>query len=519
MTDAAPVLRLVLGDQLSRSIAALADIDSARDVVLMIEAMEECTYVPHHPRKIAFLFSAMRHFAETQRAEGITVDYRRLDEPGEGRSFRHGLEQAAARHRPSRVVVTEPGEWRVLEDMRGWEQALGVPVEIRPDGRFLCPLDDFRRWAEGRRTLRMEWFYRDMRRRHGLLMTPEGEPEGGRWNYDQENREALPADLESPDPPAFAPDAITREVLDLVAARFGHHFGRLEGFAMPVTATDAEAAFDHFIRHRLPRFGTYQDAMRQGEPFLFHSLISAPLNAGLLNPLDLCRRAEDAYYAGHAPLNAVEGFIRQILGWREYVRGIYWTRMPDYGRTNALEAHRPLPRFYWTGETDMNCLRQVVTETHDHAHAHHIQRLMVTGNFALLAGIDPAAVNAWYLMVYADAYEWVQLPNTHGMALYADGGLLASKPYAASGKYIDRMSDYCRHCRFSPKKQLEDDACPFNALYWDFIARTRSVTARNRRMMMIHKTMDRMDDEKIRALRDKARTFLDGLEYDPPVRR
>lgn len=507
-------LRVVLGDQLSRSLSALDDLDPARDVVLMMEVMEEATYVPHHPRKIAFLFSAMRHFADALRADGITVDYRRLDAPGEGVSFSHGLEQAVARHQPDRVVATEPGEWRVLEAMRGWQAALGVPVEIRPDNRFLCGLEDFRVWAGGRRHLRMEYFYRDMRRRHGLLMTPDGEPEGGRWNYDQDNREPLPDDLEPPAPPSFPPDAVTQEVVALVAARFGHHFGRLDGFPMPVTAAQAEAAFDHFLEHRLPRFGPYQDAMRSGEPFLFHALISAPLNAGLLDPLDLCRKAEAAYYDGHAPLNSVEGFIRQILGWREYVRGVYWTHMPEYARRNALEAHRPLPRFYWTAETDMNCLHQVISETRDHGHAHHIQRLMVTGNFALLAGIEPAAVNAWYLIVYTDAYEWVQLPNTHGMALFADGGLLGSKPYAASGKYIDRMSDYCKGCRYSSKKQLGDDACPFNALYWDFIARTRSLLARNPRMTMIHRSMDRMGDEKIRALRDKARTFLDGLAYD-----
>lgn len=517
MTAPAPpcrTLRLVFGDQLSPALSALADADPAGDVVLMVEAVEECTHVPHHQRKIAFFLAAMRHFSAELETRGLRVDYRRLDAPDAQPSFGEALAAAVARHRPERVVVTEPGEWRVLAAAKRWQDRLGVPVEIRLDTRFLCSIAEFQRWAGGRKQLRMEYFYRDMRRRHRLLLDGAGEPVGGQWNYDADNREPLPKGLIPPDPPTFAPDAVTRDVLALVAGRFGGHFGRLDGFAMAVTRADAEALLDHFLEHRLPLFGRYQDAMKQGEPFLYHSLISAALNVGLLDPLAVCRRAEEAYLAGAAPLNSVEGFIRQILGWREYVRGVYWTFMPGYAARNALGAHRPLPRFYWTGETDMNCLRQVVTETRDHAHAHHIQRLMVTGNFALLAGVDPAAVNAWYLVVYADAVEWAQLPNTHGMALFADGGLLGSKPYAASGKYIERMSDYCGRCRFTPKRQVGPDACPFNALYWDFIARTRERLAGNARMTMIHRSLERMDPAKVSDLRHHAEAVLAGLEYD-----
>lgn len=460
---AAKSLRFVLGDQLSPDLSSLSDFDPRGDLVLMVEVVDECTYVRHHPKKIAFVLAAMRHFAAGLRARGIEVDYVKLDDPGNSGSFRGELGRAVDRHRPERVVVTEPGEYRVLADMEGWQQALGVPVEIRADTRFLCPRGEFARWAGGRKVLRMEHFYREMRRRSGLLMGPDGKPVGGQWNYDRENRKSLPKGLETPQPRVFEPDATTREVLDLVAARFGDHFGELEPFRFAVTAEQAEAAFEGFLATALERFGDYQDAMRSGEDTLFHSVIGLYLNVGLLDPERVCRRVEQAYAAGEAPLNAAEGYIRQILGWREFVRGVYWLKMPAYAESNALAAGRPLPAFYWTGDTEMSCLRACIDQTRREAYAHHIQRLMVTGNFALLAGIDPAAVDAWYLVVYADAFEWVQLPNTHGMALYADGGVLGSKPYAASGKYIDRMSDYCVSCRYDVKQTLGEDACPFNA--------------------------------------------------------
>jgi deoxyribodipyrimidine photolyase-related protein len=512
----AKTLRFILGDQLSRGMTSLADLEPDRDVVALAEVDAEATYVRHHPKKIAFVFAAMRHFAERLAVDGVTVDYRRLDEDGNPGSLRAAVADAVARHGADRVVVTEPGEWRLWRDMQGWESHLGIPVEIRDDDRFFTTPAWFRGWADGRKALRMEHFYREMRRATGLLMTPDGKPEGGTWNYDVANRKALSADVQSPERPAVEPDAITREVLDLVSARFGHHFGTLDGFDFAVTAEDAWTAFTDFVDRALPSFGDYQDAMRVGDPFVFHARIAIYLNAGLLDPWDVCRAAERAYHAGRAPLNAVEGFIRQILGWREFVRGIYWLKMPAYAETNALGAHRPLPEFYWTGETDMRCLREAITQTRDEAYAHHIQRLMVTGNFALIAGLDPAAVNEWYMVVYADAYEWVELPNVQGMALFADGGVFASKPYAASGKYIARMSDYCTHCAYDVRKQLTPDACPLNALYWAFIAANRDTFEGNPRMTMPLRTLARMSPDKVSALQHKADSFLDSLTYAEP---
>ena len=508
-------LRFVLGDQLSRRVAGLRGIDTARDVVLMAEVQAEATYVRHHPKKIAFLFSAMRHFADALRRDGVTVDYRRLDDRDNRGSLRDELVAAVERHRPERVVVTAPGEWRLLEDMRGWETAAGVPVEIRDDDRFVASPERFAAWAAGRRQLRMEYFYREMRRETGLLMDGPDTPAGGRWNFDAENRQRLPESLKPPPPRRVAPDAVTREVIDLVRRRFDNHFGELEPFWFGVTAEDAERALEVFVAHALPLFGDYQDAMKQGEKTLYHSVVSLYLNAGLLDPVAVCRRVETAYRSGDVPLNAAEGFIRQIIGWREYMRGLYWLKMPDYAETNVFGADRRLPDFYWTGETDMNCLAQCIGQTKEEAYAHHIQRLMVTGNFALLAGVAPAEVEEWYLIVYADAYEWVELPNVHGMALFADGGVLASKPYAASGKYIDRMSDYCRHCRYDVRKQTGEDACPFNFLYWNFLAEHRERLRRNTRMKMIYGTLNRMKPEKITAMRDAARAFLDAVAPRP----
>ncbi|WP_137176295.1 cryptochrome/photolyase family protein [Roseomonas sp. AR75] len=508
---AGPNLRVVLGDQCSDTLSALDGL-GPDDVVLMAEVRAECTYVRHHKQKIALVLSAMRHFAARLRQRGVTVDYVTLDDPANTHTLAGEVARAAGRHRAACILCTHPGEWRVLQDMRGWGEATGLPVEIREDRRFVCTLDRFRAWAGTRKQLRMEFFYREMRRATGLLMEAPDQPVGGQWNFDQDNRERLAKGVVPPAPLRFPPDAETQAVMALVAREFPDHFGTLDAFGWPVTAEDAAAALEDFVAHRLPDFGTYQDAMAEGEPTLFHALIAAALNVGILDPRDACAAAERAWRAGEAPLNAVEGFIRQILGWREYVRGVYWLRMPEYRATNALEARRRLPWFYWSGETEMACLRAAITQTRDLAYAHHIQRLMVTGNFALLAGLDPAEVNEWYMVVYADAYEWVELPNTHGMALHADGGVMASKPYAASGAYINRMSDHCRGCAFDVKAATGARACPFNFLYWDFVARHAERLGKNPRMAMPLRTLARMDPQKVRAMRDQARSFLDALE-------
>ena len=501
------VLRLVLGDQLSPDISSLKDA-APDDLILMAEVAEEATYVRHHKKKIAFLFAAMRHFANELGAAGHRVRYVRLDDAGNAGSLR-GEVARALEEVPglSSVVVTKPGEWRLLEDIEAWRDLLPVPVELCEDTRFIVPLTDFFAWAKGRKQLRMEFFYREVRRKTGLLMDGE-EPAGGQWNFDHDNRKRLPKSLVPP--PRFLPpaDKLTQEVIALVAARFPDHFGDLEPWVFATTRAGAEAARDHFITEILPGFGDWQDAMAKGEPWMWHSLLSVYLNCGLLDPLDVCRRAEAEWRAGRAPLNAVEGFIRQIIGWREYVRGVYWLKMPAYAETNALEAHRPLPDFYWTGETGMRCMADAIGQTKRHAYAHHIQRLMVTGNFALIAGIDPQAVNDWYLLVYADAYEWVELPNTHGMALHADGGLMASKPYAASGNYINKMSDYCGSCAYKVAEKSGPKACPFNYLYWDFIARNRERLAANPRMALIYKALDRLPEAEVRAMQASAVGFL-----------
>lgn len=506
-------LRLVLGDQLTRAIAALRDYADG-DVVLMAEVAGETSYVKHHKQKIAFVLSAMRHFAEELRGEGLRVDYIKLDDRGNTGSIRDEVVRAARRHGCDRIVATFPGEWRVLRDLESLAD-VGIKPEIREDDRFFASRKRFSDWAENRKSLRMEFFYREMRRETDLLMQGE-QPAGGQWNYDSENRKPLPKSLQLPQRFGFAPDAITLEVLDLVRKRFADHFGDLTPFDWAVTRTDALRAFGDFLTHALPDFGKYQDAMATDEPFVFHSLISPYLNAGLLTPHEVCIAAEREYLEKRAPLNAVEGFIRQILGWREYVRGVYWLKMPGYAETNALKATRPLPWLYWSGETDMHCMAEAIGQTRRTAYSHHIQRLMVTGNFALLAGIDPKQIAEWYLVVYADAYEWVELPNVQGMSQFADGGLLASKPYASSGAYIDRMSDFCKSCAYDVKVKSGPKACPFNYLYWAFLIRNAGVLRGNQRMSMPYRTLAGWDEARKAAIVAEAEAFLNGLATSGP---
>lgn len=503
-------LRIVLGDQLSRGLSALSDLDTDADTVLMMEVASEGTYVRHHKQKIALILSAMRHFADDLRERGVRVDYVRLDDEHNSGSFTGELERAVARHSPERIILTEPGEWRVEQMVDDWRARFDVEIIVRPDQRFFASRDRFAQWARGRRQWRMEHFYREMRREHDILMDGD-QPEGGRWNFDAENRRKLPAGHLLPHRRRFRPDETTAEVLALVGARFADHPGRLEPFGWPVTRKEALAALRHFIEDALPSFGDYQDAMKRGAPFVYHSLLSPALNIGLLEPREVCEAALKAWREGRAPLNAVEGFVRQILGWREYVRGVYWTLMPDYAQSNALEAERPLPDFYWTGETRMRCVSDAVGQTMDHAYSHHIQRLMVTGNFALLAGISPRQVERWYLAVYADAFEWVEMANTLGMATFADGGRMASKPYASSGAYIDRMSDFCGRCTYDVKQKSGADACPFNRLYWAFLIRNAERLKDNARLAMPYRTLKGWDAARRREIVADAEDFLATL--------
>jgi deoxyribodipyrimidine photolyase-related protein len=500
-------LILILGDQLALDISSMRDIDKERDTILMCEVMAEATYVGHHKKKLAFIFSAMRHFADELRTDGYRVRYTRIDDQDNTGSFRAEVERAVDDLTPSAICVTEPGEWRVRLEMETWAACFDIDVDIRPDHRFLMSHDEFETWAEGRKTLTMEYFYRNVRRKTGLLMNGD-EPVGGRWNFDAENRQPAKPDLFRPTHMMFTPDDLTIEVLATVTGLFPDNFGTLEHFSFAVRRPDAERVLQEFITEFLPNFGATQDAMLQDDPYLNHSLLSFYINIGLLDALTVCRAAEHAYLEGNAPLNAVEGFIRQIIGWREYMRGIYWLAGPDYVDSNFFENTRPLPSFYWSGKTGMNCLATVITETIENAYAHHIQRLMITGNFALLAGIDPKAVHRWYLEVYADAYEWVELPNVIGMSQFADGGFLGTKPYAASGNYINRMSDYCTSCRYDPTKRIGENACPFNALYWDFLSRNQTKLKSNRRLAQPYAAWARMNDDTRHEIRKQAEIFL-----------
>jgi len=504
------VLRVILGDQLSLTISSLRGADKTKDTILICEVQQEATYVKHHKKKLVFIFSAMRHFAQELQDAKYRVIYHKLDDATPVSRFSDAVTRAAQMGDFDEIVVTEPSEYRVLEEIKLWPDLLNLPVDMRPDTRFLASHSDFQNWSAGRKSLRMEYFYREMRKRYTILMEGD-QPIGDQWNFDSDNRKAPNATLTIPDTFRLAPDDVTQEVCAMVEQLFPDHMGAATPFHFAVTAEGARAALQQFVEERLAFFGDYQDAMLQDEAWMFHAHIGLYLNTGLLLPLECIAAAEQAYHRGQAPLNAVEGFIRQILGWREFVRGLYWQNMPGYETLNFFDAQRDLPDFYWTADTRMNCLRQSVQETIDHAYAHHIQRLMVLGNFALLAGILPAQVNDWFLSVYADAFEWVELPNVSGMALFADGGKLASKPYASGGGYINKMSNYCKGCSYSVTAKNGPKACPFNYLYWDFLDRNRAKLRANPRVGMMYRVYDRMDADKQQAIRSDAEQFFKDL--------
>jgi len=499
-------LVLVLGDQLTESVAALKAADKERDVVVMAEVAEEGSYVPHHPKKIALILAAMRKFAARLRDDGWTVDYSELDDTDNSQSICGELLRRADQHGASEVIATKPGEYRLIEAL----EDCPLKVTLLEDDRFIASHKEFEDWAEGRKALRMEYFYRDMRRKTGLMMEGD-QPAGDKWNYDHDNRKPAPDDVEFGGPMQFTPDETVEAVLDLVERRFGNHFGDLRPFWFATDQGQARRALTHFVKHALPKFGDFQDAMLADNRFLYHAVVGLYINIGLLDPLEVCQAVEKAWKDGDAPINAAEGFIRQIIGWREYVRGIYFHEGPNYPRRNGLNHQRKLPEFYWGAETKMRCISKAVEQTGAEAYAHHIQRLMVTGNFALLAGLDPAEVSEWYLAVYADAFEWVEAPNVVGMSLFADGGVIASKPYVSSGAYINRMSDYCKGCHYKVSVKTGEGACPFNLLYWHFLDRHRDQFSNNARMGNMYRTWDRMDEERRTTVLREADAFLDRM--------
>ncbi len=500
-------LILILGDQLNMNVAALKTADKLHDVVVMAEVMQEATYVSHHPKKIALILSAMRKFSALLKANGWKVAYSRLEDADNTQSILGELIRYAERYEASSVIVTEPGEWRLITLL----QECPLHVTQLEDDRFIASHAVFEKWASGRKALRMEYFYRDMRRKTGLLMDDD-KPAGGRWNFDQENRKPAPDDIHYSGPMKFQPDDLVEDVLNLVEVRFNHHFGDLRPFWFATDQEQAHQALAFFVKYGLVKFGDYQDAMLAENKFLYHALVAPYLNMGLLEPLEVCRAVENAWKAGHVPINAAEGFIRQIIGWREYVRGIYFLEGQGYADRNGLKHHRKLPEMFWGGETNMRCIQKAVAQTRTEAYAHHIQRLMITGNFSLLAGVDPSEVSQWYLAVYADAFEWVEAPNVVGMSQFADGGVIASKPYVSSGAYINRMSNYCKGCAYKVSVKIGEGACPFNLLYWHFLDRHRARFERNPRMGNMYRTWDRMESEKRSRVLAEADEFLLRME-------
>lgn len=512
---ASPRLRnlvIVLGDQLDLDGSAFDGFDPAQDAVWMAEAMEESTHIASGKQRTALFLAAMRHFAQALQEKDWPLNYTRIDDPANRGSLAGELSAALEQWAPEHVVMTAPGDWRVWQSIKQAVAAAGLQLEVREDRHFFTTVRDFAAHAKGRKQLRLEFFYREQRKRHGVLMAPDGQPEGGQWNFDADNRESFGAKGPGMLPPRsrFEPDATTREVMAWVNHHMADHPGSLESFAWPVTRAQALQALQTFVEERLPLFGRFEDALWPGEPWLYHSQLSAALNLKLLHPQEAVQAAEAAYRAGKVPLASAEGFIRQIMGWREYVRGIYWTQMPGYLERNALDAQQPLPDWYWTGHTDMACLKDAISQTLQHGYAHHIQRLMVTGLFALLLGVRPQAVHAWYLGVYVDAVEWVELPNTLGMSQYGDGGLMASKPYVATGKYIQRMGGPCSGCRYDPAQREGEKACPFTTLYWDFLMRHEPLLAKNPRMALQVKNVGRMSEAQREAVVQRANAIRSG---------
>jgi deoxyribodipyrimidine photolyase-related protein len=498
-------LRIILEDQLSLNISSLVNVDKEKDVIILRELNDYFTKVKHHKQKVVFLLSSMRHFALELKDLGYRVDFLKIHE--NTGSLEQELLLSYKTYNPTKMIITMPSDYDTISLIQGIQK--NYNIEILEDDRFLCSVAEFKEWALDKKQLRMEYFYRIMRKKYNILMSIDS-PIGGQWNYDEENRKT-PKELKDtkiPNIKKFHNDEITLEVIDFVNKNFQDHFGNLDNFFYATTREGAKDALENFFQERAKMFGEYQDAMIDCEPFMYHSVISLYLNAGLLNPLECARKAEEYYKLGLIPLNAAEGFIRQLIGWREYIRGVYFTKMPEYKEKNSLNAMTKLPSFYWDGKTDMNCIKSCVAQTIKYGYAHHIQRLMVLGNFALLIGATPKEVNEWFLIVYVDAYEWVEMPNVTGMILYADDGYLASKPYAASGSYINTMSNYCKNCKYDVKEKLNSSACPFNYLYWYFLARNREKLSNNHRMSFMYKTYDKMSDEKKELINELSINFI-----------
>jgi deoxyribodipyrimidine photolyase-related protein len=508
------ILRLILGDQLHENHSWFTDVDP-ETVYLIAELRSETDYVCHHIQKVACIFAAMRSFAAMLSSKGHRVIYQRITDNDAKGTFGDLLRYYVDILRPSMVQVMQADEWRVDQHLEEVARSLPVPLEVVSSEHFLTERDELQRMFPGKKTWRMETFYRRMRQRYNVLMVGD-QPYGGVWNLDSDNRQPWKG---TPSVPTNYPvvNDLSDVVRDIQAAGV-RTMGTVQpsNVPWPVTRLQAQSVLQWFITSCLPYFGPYQDAMTMKSEMLFHSRISFALNIKLLHPLEVIRAVETAFHHQQSnypiPLSSAEGFIRQILGWREYVRCVYWASMPDYASMNVLQHVAKLPRWFWTGETSMACVRSAIESSLNNAYAHHIQRLMITGNIALLLGCNPSAVDAWYLGIYIDAFEWVEMPNTRGMSQFADGGAMASKPYVSSAAYIQRMSDYCTSCSYNPKKRIGDGACPFTSLYWEFHERNRDVLGRNHRLMMVYRTLDAMHPEERTALMNQARYYRENAD-------
>lgn len=500
----------ILGDQLSPDHAALKKADPAHCQVLMVESKARGSVMRYHQVKLVLVYSAMRHFAHELREAGWQVDYYSLED---GLTFESAMREHVAKHHPEKITLAEPNSFFEEDAITRLGRKLRLKVEFIPTRQFLLPRGDFQAWAKDSKRLLMENHYRRMRKRFGWLMKENGDPEGGQWNFDPENRETFASwkRAGAPRPKTRLhkePDEITRKVIALVEREFPKNPGKAADMWLPVDRRGAQEWLRLFIGERLPTFGIYEDMMAEDEPFLFHSLLSPLLNLGLLTPQECVEAAIAAYNQGEAPINSVEGFVRQIIGWREFINGVYWLRGPEYHQLNALGAEHPLPPWFYTGETEMNCLHHVIRQTLTLGWNHHIQRLMVLGNFFLIAGIRPQAALQWYLEMYVDAFDWVMAANVIGMALHADGGFMATKPYAASSGYIRKMSNYCAGCRYDPDQKTGPDACPFNYLYWNFMDQHASRFVQNPRMKVLIGGWLKRSEADREAVRASAQAFF-----------
>lgn len=506
-------LVIAFGDQLNADSAAFDGFDRQHDAVLLMEVHEEATYVLQHKIRLVLFFSAMRHFRNELRQRGLRVYYRQLDDPQNTRNFAAELRYWCRALHPECLIAVEPGDYRVRLILSKAARAMGLPLDLRPDRTFLCCAEEFRAIADRPAKLILETFYEQMRRKHGILVT-RGKPAGGRWNFDAENRKALPSEVGQnlPSLAAGTPDVLTEEVKRLVEEHFPEAPGSLAGFDYPVTRTEALDALRDFVQHRLPLFGPYQDAMSVNHDYLFHSRLSSSLNLHLLSPGEVIQAASDAYEQRSVSLPSVEGFIRQILGWREFLHGMYWLHMPGYATRNELDATLPVPRYLWTAQTDMRCVHSAVEGLQRHAYTHHIQRLMVLGLHCLLLGVHPYRFHEWHMSMFVDAIDWVSLPNALGMSQFGDGGIMGTKPYCASGNYINHMSDYCGKCRYDPQRTTGADACPFTVLYWDFLDRHADRLKHNARMRYQLLNLERRDKHELIQIRRQADRWKQSVQ-------